>query len=352
MSQQYSGLFASNKQSTIAKKSPSFCLFTGADATTNKRLTDLTYNIIVDKRTFANPPPNVSCFVIQATAKTKLLLPAQLGSTLRGVLGHALLASYCRCEEPTVHNPGCLYTYLFEGHRRDQQDGIPAVMLTPIDRNRQVPAGDTFKFRATFIGLSAALQQAVITSLATGLQTGLTRHLTSCELVVASPMPIHIQELNQALTINLTSPWLIKRQGKPIKAHAIKIHDILVAIAQRQRMVTRHFDIDLPNTSNKQLLALADQLTVTASLQDERWERNSSRQSQRHPLSGVTGQITITHPSPEGLAPLNTLLAYGALLHGGGKTSLGLGGLHVTAIAARTQDRHTSTPRLNVHLCH
>ncbi|ANG62222.1 hypothetical protein A8C75_06765 [Marinobacterium aestuarii] len=286
--------------------------------------------------------PAITTLLFHAYPERSFFLPAHPGSMLRGALGHALLSRFCNCGT-SGHRSECFYVHLFEGYRRANQDGIPAVMFTPIDQDRHLRAGQHFRFRLNLIGLSKALQTAVQSAMTTALLKGLGESDIPCRLQQVTPITQQILLSGAATTLELVTPWLIKRRGRPLQADEFRVHDLLVALAQRQRMVNRHFELDLPVPDNKDLLTLADQLTVTSQLQDVCWQRHSQRQASRHPLQGVMGQLRIQHPNPEGLLPLGQLLANGTALHGGGKTSFGLGALQLTAPASTQHNFNTVT---------
>lgn len=262
---------------------------------------------------------------------------------LRGVLGHALLAKFCHCSDQNNHQTGCLYVHLFEGYRRDRQDGLPAVVFTVLDCSQTIEAGAAFRFRLTFISLSSAVRAAIIDALAEGLKSGLGRQRIPCRLQAVHPVSIIADQIDQHVTVNLVSPWLVKHQGRALRARTIKVHDVFVALAQRQRQVNRHFDLGLPVPANNHLLALADELVVREELTDERWDRLSNRQAKRHVLQGVTGKLHLYHPLPGGLASVSALFANGVLLHGGGKTSFGLGAFQFDG---RVDAHAYATPRM------
>ena len=275
------------------------------------------------------PHPAITSLKADVRPSATLDLPEHPGSMLRGVLGHALLSRFCQCAKSSAHRPDCLYAHLFEGCRRNGQDGIPAVLLTPLDHSRRVAHTEHFSFLLHFIGLSPVIQNEVQQALAKGLEHGLGRPLVPCVLDSWSTEKLALPSELTHLELKLTTPWLVKRKGKALTARTFSIHDVLIGLAHRQRIISEHFDLELPLPANREILAFADGLHVKAQLEDSSWIRHSNRQHTRHPLTGVIGHF---HIKGEEAFPdwFGTLITNGLALHGGGKTSFGLGALQAS----------------------
>lgn len=283
----------------------------------------------------------ITSFAVTCKAGSAFHPPQFIGSMLRGALGHALLRNFCRCNTSN-HRPDCFYVHLFEGYRRNKQDGLPALLFTAPASNRELKPGDALQFKLHMIGLSPTLQQVILTCLQKALENGLGRARCSFSLIAAVPV-LQTLNLNQAsVGIALTTPWLVKRKGEILKAENFQLHDLLVALAQRQMLVEQHFALGLTIPAKKDLLAIADRIEVRSALCDMHWQRYSQRQGSRHPLSGVHGILQLSRLSVEAVACLGPLLANGTVLHGGGKTSFGLGGL---AVKPRSLQLDKSTTR-------
>lgn len=280
---------------------------------------------------FALSHSAITRYHITAAPVADFLLPPHPGSMLRGALGHALRFKFCQCEHTDAHQPDCLYQLIFEGLRKQQQDGIPAFVMTPLDAQKKLKAHQPFQFDLTLLGLPLSMHEAFLDALQMGLYRGLGRDNTPCELVEYQQVPLCFTPLQQAATLHLTTPWMIKRKGKIMTAETTSLHDVLIALAQRQRRINQALGLNLAVPDNTQLLQLADKVTVQTSLENVSWQRHSQRQSVKHPLRGIKGVLNIHHPDPTGLAPLSALLSLGCILHGGGKTAFGLGGLALGA---------------------
>lgn len=275
------------------------------------------------------PDPAIETFTITAKPQRRLYLPAYPGSMLRGAFGHGLRQRYCQCRG-TSHQADCVYFQLFEGQRRAGQDGIPAVLFTPLDHNLRLAPQQPFRFLVHLIGVSAPVRTAVLSVIKTALLAGLGEQPVACQVSTIVPANSAINLSQQPVTLTLASPWLIKRLGQALPAAQFRIHDLLIALLRRQQIVQQQFALPLVLPSNQQLLQLADQLAVQAQLRDVSWQRHSQRQGTRHPLTGVQGQLQIKQLNHAQISLLGPLLANGWALHGGGKTALGLGALQVS----------------------
>ncbi|WP_417533682.1 hypothetical protein [Marinobacterium stanieri] len=275
---------------------------------------------------------NISVYEISATPQRAMHLPVHPGSMLRGAFGHALLDRYCLCSDTAEHDPSCIYQHLFEGQRADSQDGIPALVISPVDAGRTLQHGELFRFRLTLIGLSDILAQAVLSALNTALARGLGDKQVPCHVHSIRSVLSQVNLAYRGVRVSLTTPWLVKHRGKQLNADQLRLHDVIIALAQRQRKVARHFGLSFDLPDNHTLLALADRLPCTVSLREVSWLRQSSRQGRKHPLRGVMGFMETGRIGQEDADILGSVLANGVALHGGGKTSFGLGGLAVSSL--------------------
>ncbi|GEM_PF-2180903 len=272
----------------------------------------------------------IATFAITASADQAFLAPQYGGSMLRGALGHALLKRFCRCQDQ-VHTSDCFYVHLFEGYRRNSQDGLPALLFSTPAGGGKLKAGDSWCFELHTIGLSPTLQQGILGCLREALRQGIGKLHCPFTLREAKPVAKSITLSPAGVEIILETPWLIKRHGRAIDASHFRLHDLLVGLAHRQNVVEQHFSLGLDIPSKNSLLAIADATECLSELRDVEWKRHSQRQGGPHPLSGVEGKLWIRSLNEETIACLGPLLANGAVLHGGGKTALGLGKLAVSA---------------------
>jgi len=262
-------------------------------------------------------------FKVIAKPLAQFQIPAFGGSMIRGALGHALRHCQCRCySDSPVHGSDCLYASLFEpgaGH---------AFVLTPPPEGL-VAAGQAFEFAVTLLKNDAKHVEALLSALKLALRRGLGPNMVPCSIVAVQNVTPEITPLGQRVQLQLTSPWFIKYRGKALLAHQLTLHSFLIAVAQRQRMLIKEGFLQATIPGNQPLLALADTLESRLQLSDVRGERRSNRQHSKHPLNGISGTIEITSAQPEGLQKLAAMLYRAQWLHGGGKTSFGLGGLKI-----------------------
>lgn len=282
----------------------------------------------VPNRHFREPHESVTTMRVFVKPSRTFTLPEFPGSMYRGALGHALLSRLCMCKDIKTHRPDCLYAHIFEGYRRNNQDGIPAVIMTALEHSQRFNSNETFSFYIHFLDLSPLIQKLVLEALKQGLQTGLGQTAVPCELTHCSIMGFAMPTGLRRLELELATPWFIKCKGQLLTAKTFRIHDLLVGLAHRQRMIAEHFNIPLIPPSNEAILTFADSLHVDADLHDTTWIRQSNRQHKRHPLVGVFGNMSVlaNEPFPEWFCEL---MVNGLVLHGGGKTALGLGALKI-----------------------
>ena len=282
----------------------------------------------VPNKHFYEPHESVTTLRVFVKPSRTFSLPEFPGSMYRGALGHALLSRLCLCKDINTHRPDCLYAHIFEGYRRNNQDGIPAVIITAFEHSQRFSSHETFSFSIHFLDLSPLIQKLVIEALELGLHSGLGKPAIPCKLTHCSTVKYAIPTDLKRLDIKLASPWLIKCKGQPHTAKTFRIHDLLVGLAHRQRMIAEHFDIPLTPPHNDTILTFADNLHVESNLHDANWIRHSNRQQKRHPLIGVFGKMRVfsDEPFPEWFSEL---IVNGLVLHGGGKTALGLGALKI-----------------------
>ncbi|MEH6577386.1 MAG: CRISPR system precrRNA processing endoribonuclease RAMP protein Cas6 [Amphritea sp.] len=269
-------------------------------------------------------------FLLTIAPQAPLDLPDFSGSMLRGVFGHALLRNSCRCGHTEQHLPDCSYAHVFEGAIQDQQRSSPSTTPAPRFVITPPPAGtikdgETFEFEITLFDLNKYQLAEVKAAWYAACRRGLGSPPVRCTLLEMEEISCPSPALRDEITLNLKTPWLIKRKGRPLRAHACRPEDILLAINRRQLLLNQHYNLQLPTTDNQTLLDLAANLTYRAELQYVTWQRYSARQGKEHQLSGLLGQIHLQHTDAEGLTPISTLLATGTLLHAGGKTAFGLG---------------------------
>lgn len=281
------------------------------------------------KNYYIQPHDLVTTFTLTARPLSCLQLPEHPGSMFRGILGHSLISHFCQCNNYNSHSLDCTYVYLFEGLRRNNQDGVPAVFLTVLENSKCIDPCDTFSLSIHFLALSSNIQDKILSALEEGLKQGVGSQSIPCHIEKHTKCVFELPSGLSKLLIKLDTPWLIKRKGSALSANQFRIHDFLIGLAMRQRIISEQFGIPLYPPTNDEILVYANSLSVTANLTDSTWFRHSNRQQKKHPLKGVIGSLEIKSKDrfPEWL---NVLLVNGIPLHGGGKTSFGLGAFTLT----------------------
>lgn len=275
----------------------------------------------MDKLLSENGCPEPERYACTVVVRKNLIIPVFGGSMLRGAMGHALL-DQCGCHAGQPHDPGCIYTELFE-----TAAGTGFVITPPAPASLE--AGETFRFQLTLLRPDENRRRAVFRALDVALALGLTQERVPCRLLEVSPQKWLGAELGKIAVLHLLSPWFIKRKGDYVRASDCSLHCLLIAMAQRQRNLFEQGLLDARLPDNAQLLQTADQLNCHLRLVDCSGERHSNRQRSRHPLFGIKGTATIVAPPGVSLEPLKPLFRTAEWVHGGGKVSFGLGGLVV-----------------------
>lgn len=279
------------------------------------------------------------------TPLSPLMLPEFSGSLLRGVFGHALKDMACACSGDR-HESGCRYQHIFESPLAlgNPTQGVhtppPAYVLTPPALGaRRVAIGEPVSFELTLLGPAIAEEGLILAAWRRALRRGLGHPAVPCELLQAQPVPLPIPAADtQAVRLNLTTPWHIKRYGKPLAANACTPGDILQAMTHRIQVVRQTWNWPCaPQTPEPDALQAGAHIRMQ--LQDAHWERFSNRQRRCMPLSGVLGHMDLHARQPHALNDWLPLLNWITWLHGGGKAALGLGGLRLDPIP-----NHSQTP--------
>jgi len=279
----------------------------------------------------ASPAVEITRWRLSVIPLKRLYLPLYPGSMLRGAFGHALRHSQCHCKTD-VHSRNCLYAQVFEGRGQAidaASNTTPAFVISPADTSGWVETGHAWNFTVTTITTDTAIHPDLLEAWELAFRRGIGENRVPCQLHSIDEAPLSWRPLEQKVTLKLTSPWLIKRQGRQVRADNCYLQDLLIAIAQRQRLLDQQYQIGLHPPSNDELLAIAKNTHVALSLEDTHWQRHSARQQKTHPLAGMMGSAVLTQTDPGGLSNLTRLLNFGSWLHAGGKTAFGLGGLQL-----------------------
>ncbi len=306
-------------------------------------------------------------------AMEDFVLPPYEGSTLRGMLGHALKRLVCVLDSP--HCPGCplsqtcAYPRLFETlptHRLPQRGAdIPHPYLLRLDPDapRHYPAGASYRFGLVLIGRQHDLLPPLIQAFQRAGRKGLGRGRARFQLArvwqqttpggawqeIHSPtrkklqiipmQPIAPPQQPRHARIHLITPLRIKRLGHLLHPQRFRLGDLLWSLRQRLTLLQQAYGPShLPNAEACIDDGCLDCASPRQDLTWFDWTRYSNRQKTHMKLGGLMGQIQL----PARLDPdCWKLLWLGQWLHAGKTTSMGLGRYRIEPITSLAHDTNT-----------
>lgn len=263
-----------------------------------------------------------------------------LGSTLRGMFGHGLLATACCGQQP--HSADCRYVGIFEprpphGWPKRFSDCPPAFVITP------PPFGSAlgqrhFRFGMTLMGVTSAESELVLTAWQHAATHGLGVERVGAKITVSqreTRLPVFGR--GSLLCWRFETPVLLKHKqpgarARQLSAGEVDLAALLHALHRRLELTHRLYGVPaLPLAPLSTWLAQAEQLECQTFLEDVHFSRHSNRQGRNMPLSGVIGRVFVHGSLSEDLLQA---LVLGQWLHIGGKTSFGLGGYSIQFVDA------------------
>ncbi len=291
-------------------------------------------------------------------AETPLDLGPFAGFPLYGALKQHTMRAGCLAAKPCldgcVQPDTCPYGHLFEtaappdrtegGRYRDAPK--PVVLHLAEPARTAWAAGDRLRFEVVLVGAAAARAvpalgealraveqyglggegppgQVSLAALEVVLPDGMPQPLGSAAGVPLHPLAALAPEPDGArLALHFESPLRLRRAGRWLNEDDLSVEHLAEALVRQLDLLARfHGDGPLgPDT--EPLLDAARRVTVVQRrLRWTRRDRRSGRHARPIPMDGVTGHLLL-----EGVAPdLTRLLALGALVHAGSKTTQGLG---------------------------
>ncbi len=289
------------------------------------------------------------------------LLPSFKGSLLRGALGRALRAGCADCARdsgqaptpPCPHEPGCLYSRLFEPPplqdpmARRNAAVRPFALRPPGDPREVWKAGERFTFGLQLFGDSwdAAfdLAEAVETmgrwglgQRLQGVRAGFTLLEVRCEGRPMTrtqgaagdrvrPRPWTLQAPRsenspQRVRLELVTPLRVKRRGR--LASELPFQELTRMALRRISSLCTAFDGAEPDLDYRGLIARAEEVrSVDESLRWREQPRYSGRQQRETSFGGLEGWVLYEGP----LAKYLPLLRFVEETHLGKQTTFGLG---------------------------
>ncbi|MCA9530163.1 MAG: CRISPR system precrRNA processing endoribonuclease RAMP protein Cas6 [Myxococcales bacterium] len=291
--------------------------------------------------------PRTSTLRVTLSALAPCTLPGWLGSTLHGALGQALArvpageaSAFDRLMAPAAPRER------LEAWLRASPPSPLALVPPPPGDARPLSTGEHLRFSVVLIGADAiALAELVGAGLHRMARYGLGRDQARFELASVegparvaclfdewrgapgddAPLPPAL-DLVRRLTLHARRPLHLRVGGEMTEQPDFAT--IIGAAARRALALTAYFGDGAPPLRVDALMARATAAVHRETGTFERYQtgRWSSRQKRRHPVTGMTGQLTVEGDLTE-LAPL---LAWCARVGIGKGAALGLGGYELT----------------------
>lgn len=310
----------------------------------------------------------LSKFEIVLQAQTGAILPALIGSTLRGAFGHALKAISCSVQHQDCDkcflSEVCLYPAIFEPTSNSKSKDIPRpfVFEPPIppfsreisrDRKLEIYVAENGKisFGLTLVGEAAEKIPYFIYAFELMANHGLGASRQPFRVsevfqideleqknLIYEPTMTKIQSIqintlrdfvgvrlrqvkpNNRLSINLLTPLRFRHKSKLIKN--ITFDEFLKRCSLRLKLLSDNYGIPF----KYDYLTLIEKAKSAKKISDDLWNHNlvrcSTRQKKNLPLDGMLGKIEYAVENTELFLPY--LLA-GECLNVGSACGLGLG---------------------------
>ena len=307
------------------------------------------------------PPLDVAILRFHYRCQTALQLPRWKGATLRGGLGRALKQTFC--DRPCLEGLACTrasacpYARLFAPDQADAPAATlhglrdlprPYVVRPPLDAKTTFAPNDRLVFDLVLLGEAIEYWSHLISTFTQlgrmGLGTdhqpvALTRvesvhPITAATSLVMQDGTLHeplvgcpsasiyaiAQHLPTTLTLGLLTPMRVKHAGR--LAERLDCHVLVRALLRRLSQLSLHFGAGAWDVPFKELIALAEGVTLLESATHwVEWGRTSGATGQHMQLGGLVGSVTYADVP----LPIRALLALGSLAHGGKTTVFGHG---------------------------
>ena len=274
------------------------------------------------------------------TSIEKAVLPAFLGSTLRGAVGQAL------------YTDTAAYTYLYNNRtlKGNSQDVVNPYIIVPPEMNRiSYRAGDELNFNMVLLGDAEQYAQALVNALqlVQKLKLGASRYpfelkkITHCldqriiwqnahlneTAIQSAVLPYRTLPDVRQLTIQMQTPLRIRRNG--LLLEKVDFSTIIRNITKRIEAIVERYGGWVDRIETERIRILASQVCITQnSLQKNNMERYSNRLGEKMDFSGLIGSMQF-----EGaLSPFVPWLYAAQILHIGRNTTFGMGKIEVEFI--------------------
>lgn len=261
--------------------------------------------------------------------------PPFMGSLLRGLFGHSLKALACTTHLPTCNDcpfqRNCSYTTLFEpppqvvGFATPQAPPVPFVLRIFPPAERHFRTGDPLVFEQILFGHAIEQLPLIQRAWKQAIQQGLGPQRTSIRLVrmltEEVAMPALAELPVKRLTLKLHTPTRLRVNKCYLGANELTARDFLMALARRIGLLEQTHLADPPRRDYRELVAVAERISLAPRLEWVDWQRWSNRQKRHMQLGGLMGDIELVGP----LDDFMPLLVIGEWLHVGKNATFGLG---------------------------
>lgn len=280
---------------------------------------------------------------IEVKQHENLQFPEYAGSMLRGSFGHTFKRLACITKQKECKgcplSQSCAYSQVFEGViNSEEQSTLPYIIHMPKEANRFIAAGQTWQFGMTLVG--KAINQLPIIAYAwqKTCEEGFSKDRSQAELksiyhhdqiiyqpnkslAAHTPSPVKLKPLESVVHLDFVSPLRIQHNNYIVlNPEELTAPIVLIALAKRiQRLAELHatpINLDIA-----QLLAAAQQISISTHLKRSTMTRYSNRQQRLMNLDGLIGRISLTGD----LSLFSELLSLGELVHIGKNATMGLG---------------------------
>lgn len=280
-----------------------------------------------------------------------LHLPAQAGSTLRGVFGHALIAK--GLDKLIFHAPPN------PNLNRSQQQNPPQAYIieAPHDGITHYPANSQYHFNLVLIGhlrhhlphIASAFHEAFNKGVGANKATGNLCRIAVEQTTANTAAANHWQSIWNGgsiaehhnhislspqqpphLELQLLTPLRLQSQGKILNTDNISAAYLLRQLMRRCATIAQTYFATPIHTDYSALSASAEQVQEKRQLHWQDYPRYSNRQQQEMNLGGLIGTWQLYQLPPA----YSQLLQLGQWLHIGKETTFGHGHYRLNTISA------------------
>ncbi len=285
---------------------------------------------------------------VQARARSAGRQPGYLGSSLRGVLGHALRAKLCLpFHRSPCADPNCVYTELFEprgapetGLRSWSDVPRPFVIEAPVEDISNVQPDQRLGFDILLFGTARGRREEVTEAMGQGLAEGLGQDRVSFDveemLSIDEAVDVGGHRDGQDVRVVFPLPTRIQADGKLQTQMSCGL--VVRALLERLSALLCVYHGGMPELDFKEIVKEANCVPLVAStLKLQRLARHSNRQGKLIPLDGMVGDLVLGGGAV--LDAVWPLLRAGQVVHVGKGSVYGLGRIVATDTVAQEQEQ-------------